>query len=142
MDLLDDRVAAVGLVGCDCVEEVGVGGGEEGVEPPGVEQGVLAGGLVLLGVEVRDPADYEPVGHLLGLLLRSERGERHFGDLGTGDPLLRLFIEDEIGVLDRGPGVVGNRGDRSLDGPVHPHRHRHRGTALEGGVDRGAAVER
>lgn len=36
--VLDDRVAAVGLVGRDCVEDLGVGGGEERVEPPELEQ--------------------------------------------------------------------------------------------------------
>ena len=34
VDLLDDRVATVGLVGRDGVEDLGVGRGEEGVEPP------------------------------------------------------------------------------------------------------------
>ena len=38
VDLLDDRVPAVGFVGGDSVE---FGGGEEGVEAPGVEQGGL-----------------------------------------------------------------------------------------------------
>lgn len=48
MDLLDDRVMPVGLVGCDGVEDLGVGGGEERVEaaadgerdepPPGEHQ--------------------------------------------------------------------------------------------------------
>ena len=47
VDLLDDGVMAVGLVGGDGVEDLGVGGGEERVEAPHVEQGVLAGGLVL-----------------------------------------------------------------------------------------------
>jgi hypothetical protein len=47
VDLLDDCVTAVGLVRRDGVEQVGVGGGEERVEPPEVEQGVLAGGAVL-----------------------------------------------------------------------------------------------
>ena len=37
VDLFDDRVAAVGLVGGHGVQGVGVGGGEERVEPPGLE---------------------------------------------------------------------------------------------------------
>ncbi len=44
VDLFDDRVSAVGLVGRDGVEQLGVGGGEEGAEPPEVEQDVLTGG--------------------------------------------------------------------------------------------------
>jgi hypothetical protein len=83
VDLLDDRVPTVGLARGDGVEDRGVGGDEEPVEPPGVEQGVLAGCFVLLGVEVRDPADHEPAEHVVGLLLRGERGERRFSDLGT-----------------------------------------------------------
>ena len=45
VDLLDDRVAAVGLVRGHGVGHLGVGGGEERVEAPGVEQGVLARAL-------------------------------------------------------------------------------------------------
>lgn len=83
VDLFDDRVPTVGLVHGDRAQQVGVGGGEEGVEPPHVEQGVLTGGLVLLGVEVRDPAHHQPPGHVLGLLLRREGGEVDLGDLST-----------------------------------------------------------
>ena len=101
VDLLDDRVLAVGLVRGDGVEDRGVGGGEEGVEAPHVEQGVLPRGLVLLGVEVRDPADHQPARHLVGLLLRGERGERHLGDLSTRDPAAGGLVEDGVGVLDR-----------------------------------------
>jgi hypothetical protein len=59
----------------------GVGGGEEGVEPPGAEQGALPGGLVLLGVEVGDAAHHQPARNLVGDLLGGERGEGHLGDL-------------------------------------------------------------
>jgi hypothetical protein len=51
--LLDDRVMAVGLVCGHGVEHARVGGGEEGVEPPGVEQRALS----VRGVEVGDPTD-------------------------------------------------------------------------------------
>ena len=44
------------------------GGGEERVEPPGVEQRVLPGGLVRL--QVRDAAHDQPAGDLLAFLLR------------------------------------------------------------------------
>ena len=40
VNLLDDGVPAEGLVRRDGVEVSGVGGGEEAVEPPGVEQTV------------------------------------------------------------------------------------------------------
>lgn len=56
MSLLDDCVSAEGLVRRDAVEDLRVGGGEERVEPPHVEQGGLACGPMPLGVEVRDPA--------------------------------------------------------------------------------------
>jgi hypothetical protein len=42
VDLLDDRVAAVGLVRGHGVDHFGVAGGEERMEPPGIEQGRLA----------------------------------------------------------------------------------------------------
>ena len=54
VDVFDDRVAAVGFVRAHGVQVGGVGGGEEGVEAPGVEQGALPGGLLLLGVQVED----------------------------------------------------------------------------------------
>lgn len=42
--------------------------GEERVEPPQVEQSVLAGGTVLLGVEVGDPPHDQPARDLVCLL--------------------------------------------------------------------------
>ena len=96
MDLLDDRMVAVSLVGCDGVQDFCVGGGEERVKAPRVEQGVLTGGLVLLGVEVRDPAHDEAPGHLVGLLLRGEGGERYFGDFCPGDPAAAGLVEDGV----------------------------------------------
>jgi len=60
VDLLDDRVVPVDLVGGDGVEAVGVGAGEERVGAPHVEQGSLAGGLVPFSVGVGDPAHDEP----------------------------------------------------------------------------------
>jgi hypothetical protein len=110
VDLLDDRVPTMGLVRSHRVKQVGVGGGEEGVEPPHVEQGVLASSLVLLRVEVRDPADHEPAGHVVGLLLRSEGGERDLGDLGPRDPATGVLVVDRVGVLDGGPCVVAESG--------------------------------
>lgn len=49
VDLFDDRVTMVGLVRSDPVEHRRIGGGEERVEPPHVEQAVLPGRPVLLG---------------------------------------------------------------------------------------------
>src|SRR3954462_12817543 len=78
VDVFDDRVPPVGLVRGDGVAGVGVGGGEEGVEAPGVEQRLLA--VALLRVQLRDAAHDQPAGDLLGLLLRDEGGERDLGD--------------------------------------------------------------
>src|SRR3954447_11155387 len=46
VDVLDDRVTAVGLVRGDRVQLGGGGGGEEGVEAPAVEQRLLPGALL------------------------------------------------------------------------------------------------
>ena len=72
--LLDDSVLAVGFVGGDGGEVVGVGGGEEGVEPPDVEQGALA--LLSSRSQVRDAPHDQPARNLMGFLLGGERGER------------------------------------------------------------------
>ncbi len=81
MNLLDDDVVTVRRVGSDRVQRAGR---EERVEPPGVKQRGLRCSLVR--VEVGDAADHQPPGHLLGGLLRAERGERDLGDLGLGRP--------------------------------------------------------
>src|SRR6185312_2378570 len=116
VNLLDDRVAAVGLVGGD---GVGVGVGEERVEAPGVEQGLLAitGG----GVEVGDAAHHQPAGDLLGGLAGAERGEGDLGDLSTRDPSAGVFVVDGVGVFDRSPGVVVDFGDGGLNVGVQAH---------------------
>jgi hypothetical protein len=71
--LLDDGVLAVGFVGGDGTDLVGVGGGEERVEPPDVEQRALT--LVLGRSQVGDTPHHHPTGNLVGLLLGGERGE-------------------------------------------------------------------
>ena len=78
VDLLDDRVAAVGLVGANGVQ---VAGGEERVETPGAEQGALA--VVAAGVEVGDAAHRQPTGSKLGGLSGAKRGERDRRLLGA-----------------------------------------------------------
>jgi len=60
VDLFDNRVAAVDLVRCNGAHHFGVGGGEEGVEPPGVDQRVLP--VLSAGVQVRDGAHDERPG--------------------------------------------------------------------------------
>jgi hypothetical protein len=46
-------------------------------------------------VDVREPANHQPAGHLVGLLLR-ERGEVDLGDLGARQPTLDLLVEDRV----------------------------------------------
>src|SRR5689334_24239756 len=82
VDLFDDRVAAVGLVGGDGIE---VGGGEKRVKTPHVEEGRLP--VVAGGVEVGDAADHQAARDLLAGRAGGERGESDLGDLGTGDPV-------------------------------------------------------
>src|SRR6478735_7380159 len=101
MNLLDDGVAAVGLVGGDGIEG---GGGEERVEPPGVEERGLPG--VGARVEVGDAAYHQPARDPLGGLAGAKRGESDLGDLSARDPLPGGFVVDGIGVLDGYPRLV------------------------------------
>ena len=137
VDLFDDGVAAVSLVGGDGIE---VAGGEEGVEAPGVEQGALPG--VVAGVEVGDAAHDQPARDLLGGLAGAERGESDLGDFSAGDPAPAGFVVDRVGVLDRGPGVGADVSDGSLDFGVQSHSDRHLCSAADRRGDRGVAVER
>ncbi len=94
VDVLDDRVPVVGFVRGDRVEDCWVGGGEEGVEAPHVEQAVLTRSAVHLGGQLRDSAYHQPAGYLFGLRACRERGERDLGDLGSGDPVAGGLVED------------------------------------------------
>ena len=53
----------------------------------------------------------QPSGHLLGGVLRAERGEGDLGDFGPGDPRVGGVVEDRVGVGDRRLGVLGDLGD-------------------------------
>jgi hypothetical protein len=71
--------------------------------------------LALVGrVEVGDAAYDQPCGHSLGFRLFREGGVGHLGDLGVGDPLLRRFVEDGVGVFDRCPRIGIDAGDRRV----------------------------
>jgi len=83
--LLDDRVAAVLLLGLDNQLEGRVG--EDGVVAPGGEQLVLPAGCFL--VQAADPADDEPGGDRLPLLV-PERRVLRLGDLGVRYPGAQL----------------------------------------------------
>ena len=59
----------------------------------------------------------------------------------SDDPLLQLLVEDRARVVDRGPRVLGDRGDRGGDGPVFAGGDREVGAvAAGGGDDLGAVV--
>ena len=113
-------------------------GGEEGVEPEHLEQAGLVG--VGRGVQVRDSAHDQAAGDLLGCLLRGERDVGDLGDLGDRDPCPGLRVADRVRVLDRGPLICGDRGDRCLDTGVLADRDADRSTGLDRGQDHGAAV--
>src|SRR5216684_1779037 len=87
------------------------GVGEHGVITPDGKQLVLAfgGGAVA----VFDPADDQPGGDGLPLL-RDEGGVFRLGHLRLRHPGPQLIIPDRAGVADRGPGAVGDGGDRRL----------------------------
>jgi hypothetical protein len=69
----DDCVPAVGVVARNAVEQPWIGVVKERVEPPQVEQGVLTGAGVGLGVQVQDRTYRQTAGEMHGLLLRGER---------------------------------------------------------------------
>src|SRR5664280_1782633 len=109
-------------------------GGEERVEPPGLEQGCLPG----VGVEVGDPAHDEPPGDLVGLLLR---GERDLGDLRGRDPHLGGLVEDCVGGLDRRPRIGADGGDGRFHLRVEPDGDRDLRTGADRGADPAVSVE-
>jgi hypothetical protein len=84
VDLFDDRVATVGLVRGDGVECVGRGGGEERVEAPQVEQGVVTGGAVASALTSGILRTTSRPGTCSAFFCRAKRDER---DLGAGDHL-------------------------------------------------------
>jgi len=64
------------------------------------------------------------------------------GDLGAGDPPAQRLVEHRIGVLDRDPRVLGDLGNRGLDGGVLADGDRHVAAAADRRADRAAAVKR
>ncbi len=96
VDLLDHRMLAVGFVRGDGVQ---IAGGEEGVEAVRVEQ--------------------------CRLPVAGERGEGDLSDFRDRDPLPCAFVEDRVGVLDRGPRGIGDGGEGAFDRRIHPHGDGH-----------------
>ena len=70
-------------------------------------------------------------------------------DCFTNRPLMALrprlppldFVVDGVGVLDRGPGVLGDQGDRCFDVLVQADGDRDIGAGSDRGTDGGVAVE-
>ena len=118
--VFDHRMLAVGFIRVDGA--LGAGG-EERVEPEQVEQGALTGGDGF--VQFRDAAHDQPPENLLAFLLRPERGEGDLGDFRDGDPLSGGFIQDGVGVFDRRPRGIRDRGDGHCHQGVHPGRDRY-----------------
>jgi hypothetical protein len=137
VDVLDDGVAAVGLVGGDGVQ---VGGGEECVEPPRLEQRRLS--VASAGVQVgMRRTTRRPWTCSAGFL--EENAVKPISAtcaLETHVPV--VSIVDRLGVADRGPVVVADRGDGPFDHGIHAHGHRDVRAGLDRGADQGAGVER
>lgn len=91
-----------GVFGEDCVEAVG----REQLALPVRDVGL---------VQPSDAADQEPGGGPVLLRLAGERGALGLGDLRVGDSALRALVSDRLRVLDRCPGVLGDRGDQLAD---------------------------
>ena len=96
--LLDDRVVAVAFVGLDHAQRAV---GDERVVAVGGEQFALLGSVRCQLLMAFDAAHDQPAVHVLALLPAGERGERHFGDLGIGDPALLGLLPDRLRVFDR-----------------------------------------
>ena len=129
-------LGAVGFVGRDGVQNVGVGGGEECMEPVGIEQGFRSGGI--LGIQLRNPAHDQTARDTLGFLLRLERREHHFGNLGIGVPFAGFFIEDGVGLFHFRPRVLADARDSLFHVWVHAHRQRNFRLGPSRGRGRGA----
>ena len=87
VDLLDDRVMAVGLVRGDGVEDRGSAVVKNAWKRQVSNSVSCPVRAVCLGVEVGNPAHDQPAGHLLGLRLGLERGE---GDSATSAREIQL----------------------------------------------------
>ena len=107
-------VPAVGLVRGDGVHDVGGDGGEEGVEPPDVEQGALPAAC-FARVEVGDAAHHQPAGHPVGFFCAANAVKGISATSAREIHAAGGLVEDRVGVLDRGPRVLVDRGDRRLD---------------------------
>ena len=71
-----------------------------------------------------------------------ERGEGHLGDLGPRHPGPEACVEDGVGVLDGGPRVLFDGGDRGLDLGVQAHGDRHLRPTADRCTDRRCPIER
>ena len=126
-DLLDDRVAAVCLLGLQHRQGAV---GEHRVMPVDGEQRVL-----IRRVDVRDAAHDQPGGGLLVLGQRDKGREADLGHLCVADPRLSGLVPDGVGVLDRGSRVRGDGVDCLADRWVEPGGDREAHFAAQHGVD-------
>ena len=106
MDLFDDRVPAVSLVGDDGAQ---VAGGEERVASPGVDRVACPSSPRWL--RSGDAAHHQPAPNLLVGLLEPECDERDLGDLDSGDPPAGGPVVDGGGVFDGCAVIFTDVGD-------------------------------
>jgi hypothetical protein len=86
---------------------------------------LIAGGLGG-GVQASHPAHDRPGGDLSPSRWDRKRGGGRLGDLGLRDSALLVFVEDRVAVADRGPGGLGDAGDRGGHTRGDPGGHRTR----------------
>ncbi len=123
VDLLDDRVPAVGLVRGDGVERSAGSAVVKNAWNRHTSNRVSCpAALFVSALKSGIRRTTSRPGTWSAFFLRGERGEGDLGDLGPGDPPAGGLVEDGVGVLDRGPRVLADRGDRGLDraGPSGP----------------------
>ncbi len=92
-------------------------------------------GRDVLGVQPFDAAHDQPGGDVLALGPGRERRVFDFGYLGFGDPPLFGLFPDRLRVLDPGPRVLRDAGDRRAHACVHLRGHRVVRPGLGGGGD-------
>ena len=140
VDLLDDRVPTVGLVRGHGVEHLGVGGGEEGMEPPGVEERLLPVLGLRVEVGIRRTTNRPGTRSAFFWVAKAVKSISATSAREIHLPVASSKTASVYSMLL--PRLVVDRGDRGLDLGVHAHGDRDICAGPDCGADQAAAIER